>query len=121
MHRRPGPALLALATVLVLALALVVILRAGGGRGASTEAFSRASQGSGFDGAALPAGVTAPGFTLTDQLGRPASLADYPGAVTEIAFLYSTCGAGCTVIAQQIRGALARLPRPVPVLAGGAA
>jgi protein SCO1 len=116
MRRRPGLALLALATVLVLGLTLVVILRAGGGRGSSTEAFSRSSQSSGFDGAALPAGVSAPGFTLTDQLGRPVSLSDYRGQVTVIAFLYSTCGAGCTVIAQQIRGALDELPRPVPVL-----
>jgi len=116
MRRRPSVALLALASVLVLALALVVILRAGGGHGSSTEALSRSSPSSGFDGAALPAGVSAPGFTLTDQLGRPVSLSDYRGQVTVIAFLYSTCGAGCTVIAQQIRGALDELPRPVPVL-----
>jgi cytochrome oxidase Cu insertion factor (SCO1/SenC/PrrC family) len=33
-----------------------------------------------------------------------------------LAFLYSRCGASCVVIAQQIRGALDELPRPVPVL-----
>ena len=33
-----------------------------------------------------------------------------------LAFLYSTCGATCVLIAQQIRGALDELPRPVPVL-----
>jgi len=36
--------------------------------------------------------------------------------VVVIAFLYSTCGSPCVVIAQQIRGALDELGRSVPVL-----
>ncbi len=44
------------------------------------------------------------------------SLSDYRGHVVVIAFLYTTCGAPCVLIAQQIRGALDELPRPVPVL-----
>jgi len=36
--------------------------------------------------------------------------------VVILAFLYSTCGSPCVVIAQQIRGALDELSRPVPVL-----
>ena len=44
------------------------------------------------------------------------SLASYRGRVTIVAFVYSTCGAPCVVIAQQIRGALDELARPVPVL-----
>jgi protein SCO1 len=109
-------ALLGLATVLVLGLALAVILRGGGGRGSSTEAFSGGAPGSGFDGAALPSTGAAHDFTLTDQLGRSVSLAAYRGQVVVLAFLYSRCGASCVVIAQQIRGALDELPRPVPVL-----
>jgi protein SCO1/2 len=33
-----------------------------------------------------------------------------------LAFISSTCGATCILLAQQIRGALDELPRPVPVL-----
>ena len=36
--------------------------------------------------------------------------------MTIVAFPYSTCGATCAVIAQQIRGALDELTQPVPVL-----
>jgi protein SCO1/2 len=117
MRRRPYLALLALATMLVLALAITVILRGSSGRSASSgEASTRASQSSNFEGAALPSDVAAPGFTLTDQLGHSVSLASYRGQVVVLTFLYSTCGATCQLIAQQIRGALDELPRPVPVL-----
>jgi len=37
------------------------------------------------------------------------SLREYRGRVVVLAFLYSTCGATCVVIAQQIRGALGEL------------
>ncbi len=117
MRRPPLLALLALATALVLALAVTVILRGSAGRSRSTsEAASRSSQGSGFDGAALPGTVTAPDFSLGDQLGRSVSLAGYRGRVTLVTFLYSSCGATCVLIAQQIRGALDELAGPVPVL-----
>ena len=70
----------------------------------------------GFVGAALPAGAPARDFTLTDQYGRRVSLASYRGQVVVLTFLYPTCGAPCILIADQIRGALEELPRPVPVL-----
>jgi len=72
--------------------------------------------GTGFAGAALPASLPAHDFTLEDQAGHRVSLAGYRGQPVILAFLSSTCGATCTLIAQQIRGALDELPRPVPVL-----
>jgi protein SCO1/2 len=72
--------------------------------------------GTSFAGAALPASMPAHDFTLEDQTGRAVSLADYRGQVVILAFISSTCGATCILIAQQIRGALDELPRPVPVL-----
>jgi len=72
--------------------------------------------GTGFAGAALPASLPAHDFTLEDQAGHRVSLAGYRGQAVILAFLSSTCGATCTLIAQQIRGALDELPRPVPVL-----
>jgi protein SCO1/2 len=98
---------------------------ASNGHGAASSATARASSAqtpgaSGFDGAALPAGVPAPAsFTLTDLTSpgrKRVSLASYRGRVAIVAFLYSTCGATCVVIAQQIRGALDELPQRVPVL-----
>jgi protein SCO1/2 len=117
MPKRLWLALLALAAVLAVAIAVTAILAGSPGRSSSSSQFSpSASSASGFDGAALPASVSAPDFTLTDQQGRSVSLSDYRGQVTILTFLYSTCGATCIVIAQQIRGALDELPRPVPVL-----
>lgn len=60
--------------------------------------------------------MLAPAFALADQRGQRVSLAQQRGHVTVLAFVYSTCGAPCLVIAQQIRGALDELPAPVPVL-----
>jgi protein SCO1/2 len=102
-----------------LAATLVVATLLAGCSGGSSSTLSSATavtQGSGFDGAALPAGVSAPGFTLADQQGHPLSLARYRGQVTVLSFLYATCGPTCILVAQQIRGALDQLPRPVPVL-----
>jgi protein SCO1/2 len=85
----------------------------------STPAVTQTPGASGFDGAALPSGIPAPAnFTLRDLTGAgaPVSLSSYRGRVTIVAFPYSACGATCAVIAQQIRGALDELPRPVPVL-----
>jgi protein SCO1/2 len=100
-----------------LAALLLAALLAGCSSGSSSSSFTSSQIGAtGFDGAALPAGVAAPAFTLSDQHGRPVSLAGHRGDVTIVAFVYSTCGATCVVIAQQIRGALDELAHPVPVL-----
>jgi protein SCO1/2 len=114
MRPQPRIALLALATVAALALAVAAILdRSSGG---SPSASAGASATSGFDGAALPTPARARDFTLTDQSGQTVSLSRYRGRVTVLAFLYSTCGSTCVLIAQQIRGALDELAEPAPVL-----
>jgi protein SCO1/2 len=109
------------AALLTAALALGgAVSLAGCGAGSSSSSTPApgwaASSPAGFDGAALPPGVRAPAFALRDQNGAPVSLAAYRGRVVVIAFLYSSCGSPCIVIAQQIRGALDELPAPVPVL-----
>ena len=118
--------LLAGTTVIVVAFTVAVLLdRPAGHAPAATPSVSPVSSSagapdtpaaSGFQGAALPADLRARNFTLTDQAGRPVSLSSYRGQVVMIAFVYSTCGPTCIVIAQQIRGALDELPHPVPVL-----
>ncbi|MGA8362926.1 MAG: SCO family protein [Solirubrobacteraceae bacterium] len=124
MRTRPHFALLCLAALLAAAIALVAIFAAPSDHddGSSSPSPSSSSSGSqptsssGFYGAAIPPSPPAPGFTLTDQDSRAVSLGSVRGHVTVLAFLYSTCGATCVLIAQQIRGALDELPHPVPVL-----
>jgi len=133
MRKPPLAVLVALASALVISLILALLIShsRGAAPGGSRPAATRPGQAgaetgapagggesaSGFDGAALPAGLPAHDFTLTNVLsGQPVSLARYKGQVSVIAFPYSTCGASCTLLAQQVRGALDELPRPLPVL-----
>jgi protein SCO1 len=109
MRRRPRIPLLGFATAVVLACTLVLILD-------RPAAPSPAGASSGFDGALLPGGVGAPDFTLTDQSGRRVSLSQYRGRVTILTFLSPACQPTCPLIAQQIRGALDELGRPIPTL-----
>lgn len=118
MRTCPAIAKTQLASAALLALVVATVL-GGCSSGASTSSptSSLASAGaSRFEGAALPLGAPAPDFALTDQAGERASLGQYRGQVTIVAFLYSTCGPTCTVIAQQIRGALDELAARPPVL-----
>jgi protein SCO1 len=108
--------LLGLATAVALACALVLILDrpatrspAGASATASSSAAADADASSGFDGALLPGAVSAPNFTLTDQRGRRVSLGQYRGRVTILTFLSPACQPNCSLIAQQIRGALDEL------------
>jgi protein SCO1/2 len=122
------PAILGVLTIAAFAFALIASKESSTGGGSSsttnpaagapqtTEAVVSGSQG-GFDGAALPGSHPAPGFSLTDQYGRPLSLASLRGTPVLLAFLYSRCGAPCVLIAQQIRGALDELGAdPIPVV-----
>src|SRR2546428_3381344 len=114
IDRRPGMlAAIAVASAAV-AVALVLLLTRPsrvsehGSAPVSTDSIS------GFAGAALPAAAPARDFALTDQSGRRVSLEAFRGQATVLAFLSTTCGAPCTLIAQQVRGALDELARPVP-------
>jgi protein SCO1/2 len=103
-HRRTALALIGAAAI------LAGLIACGGGSAAHPSAST------GFAGAALPTSLPVRDFTLEDQYGRRVSLTGYRGQVVILAFMSSTCGATCILLAQQIRGALDELPRPVPVL-----
>jgi protein SCO1/2 len=107
-------ALALLAGLLLIAVILLLALR--GTSGHSGTASVSAGPSSQFDGAAVPTAPVAPDFSLIDQSGRRVTLAGQRGEVSVLAFLYSTCGAPCIVIAQQIRGALDQIPHPPHVL-----
>lgn len=106
------------APLLALALAALTGCSSGASSAGSTpSAPASAPSASGFEGAALPgAGVAVADFTLSDENGVPVSLSQYRGQVTVVAFPYTRCGATCTVIAEQIRGALDELANAPPVL-----
>ena len=89
-----------LLTALALAAATALTLGAcGSGSSADQSPPETPTNAGGFDGAPFPPGLSAPGFTLTDQSGRPASLAEYRGRVVVLAFLYSDCAPACVLVA----------------------
>jgi protein SCO1 len=108
---RPRLAIALALLALVAGMALLVAVFTGGSSTPSHPPATVANPvgSGGFDGAELPGNVAAPNFTLTDQDGRSVTLSRFRGRVTVLTFLYSTCGAPCVVIAQQIRGALNEL------------
>lgn len=100
---------LAVATLCAVAIVIVVV--------ALAPASQPLDAAGGFAGALRPASIPSEDFILRDQDGARARLADYTGRVVILTFLYSTCQNTCPIIAQQIRGALDQLGRPVPAIA----
>ncbi len=56
-------------------------------------------------GRPAPEDVPAPGFTLTDQFGRPVSLASLRGQAVLLTFINPGCGADCPPVWQELAGA----------------
>lgn len=98
---------LMLVATLVLLGALAVVVFAGGSK----------SDSDGFQGALRPDGIPPIRFSLKDQDGKLATLAQYRGEPVVLTFMYSTCKDTCPLTAQQIRGALDDLGQNVPTLA----
>src|SRR3954471_19028807 len=99
---------LMLAATLVLTAALAIVLFTGR---------SEHAGGAGFDGALRPPGIPPIAFSLKDQDGKTATLAQYRGRPVMLTFMYSTCRDTCPLTAQQIKGALDQLGSDVPTLA----
>jgi cytochrome oxidase Cu insertion factor (SCO1/SenC/PrrC family) len=58
-----------------------------------------------LDGSSAPLDFKAPAFTLTNQHGRPVSLASLRGKVVLLTFLDPVCTSDCPLIAQEFRQA----------------
>jgi protein SCO1 len=71
-----------------------------------------------FNGAVRPAGAGVPEFALRDQEGRLVRSGELleRGEPVVFTFVYSTCEDTCPIQVQQIRGALDRLGRDLPVV-----
>jgi protein SCO1/2 len=119
------PVTMSLLALAALVFAIVATRESRGGGSAATSSTPPATQSApaqapaaqgGFEGAEIPGAPPAPPIALSDQYGRAASLSALRGQPVVLGFLYTRCGGPCEVIAQQIRGALDELHRPVPVL-----
>ncbi|MEA2474773.1 MAG: hypothetical protein QOE06_2688 [Thermoleophilaceae bacterium] len=96
-------------------VALIVAVERGRDKSSGAEA-GRAKQLR-FDGGVMPRGVRAPDFALTDERGRRVTMRQFRGRPVAVTFLYSHCEDTCPAQAQQVKGALDLLDRPVPALA----
>jgi protein SCO1/2 len=116
MRVAPHAAKRALATAFSCAL-LALLLASCGSSKRTPQAAATAVEGAtaGFVGAPVPL-EGAHDFTLTDPARRSVSTREYRGRVLVLAFVGTRCRAPCTVIGDQIRGALDELSRAAPVL-----
>ena len=111
--------LLLLSAASALAVALIVVAahrardRADDLRGGSAAAAPVPR----FKGAELPPGVRAPEFALRDQDGKLVTARSLRGGPAIVTFLYTHCHDTCPITAQQVKGALDDLRRPVPAIA----
>ena len=108
------PVTLGVLVLAALVFAIVATRESGGGSRRATAAAPSATaplrRAAASTGRRCRRAAQAPPITLTDQYGARASR--WPrlrGQPVVLAFLYSRCGAPCTLIAQQIRGALDEL------------
>ena len=112
MPARLAYALLTLTLCAVAAVIGVVAATRGDDSSASV-----ATGPSGWAGFVRPPGATAPPFTLRDQDGERATMAEYRGRPVAVTFVYSTCEDTCPALVDQVRGALDDTGADVPLLA----
>ena len=72
---------------------------------------------SGWAGFVRPPAAPAPEFSLRDQDGKRATMAQYRGRPVAVTFVYSTCEDTCPALVDQVRGALDDTGADVPMLA----
>ncbi len=91
----------------VLAAWAVVIIIVGAAPAALAQASPNADPiiAQAIDGNSAPLNFAAPPFRLTDQNGRPVSLAGLRGKVVLLTFLDPVCTSDCPLIAQEFRAA----------------
>jgi protein SCO1/2 len=112
------PVTMSVLVVAALVFAIVATKESKSGSSSATTATSAQAPltRGGFVGAELPQARPAPPIALSDQYGRPVSLAALRGRPVLVGFVSTSCGAPCELVAQQIRGALDELHEPIPVL-----
>jgi protein SCO1/2 len=103
-------------SVITLAILVVIVIAliqsrpsntAAPSSGGSTSAGS--STTSGFQGGTDLGGTAAPNFQLTDQYGKPISLAQFHGEPVIVTFLYTHCPDVCPLTAEHLHTSLLQL------------
>jgi protein SCO1 len=100
-----------------LSVVAIAVGLAGRSSGGAEQEVVRPAGADRFAGGVMPAGVRAPRFSLRDERGRRFSSDELRGRPAIVTFLYTNCEESCPAEAQQVKGALDRLARPVPALA----
>lgn len=97
-------------SVITMALLIVLVVALWGARntGTNTSASPATSPLSGLQGYDL-SGTAAPDFHLTDQFGKPVTLAQFRGEPVVLTFLYAHCTTVCPLIATQLHTAQVQL------------
>jgi protein SCO1 len=109
-------ALFATTCALMAVIGVVAISRIGSESDDNAGAAVVHGPSSKFRGGELPPRIHAPDFTLTDQNGKPVSMAEYRGKPVAVTYIYSHCKETCPLQAQMIRGALDDLGHDIPAL-----
>jgi len=100
-----------LSVITLAALVVIVVAVLGTRAGGSTSNASNltpVANSSGLQGTDL-GGVPAPNFRLTDQFGRPVSLAQFKGKPVVLTFLYTHCPDQCPLTAEKLHAVMLSL------------
>jgi len=100
-----------LSVVTLAALVVIIVAVLGtraGGLTSNASNLTPAVNSSGLQGTDL-GGVPAPNFRLTDQFGRPVSLAQFKGKPVVLTFLYTHCPDQCPLTAEKLHSVMLSL------------
>jgi len=100
-----------LSVVTLAALVVIIVAVLGtrsGGLTSNASNLTPAANSSGLQGTDL-GGVPAPNFRLTDQFGRPVSLAQFKGKPVVLTFLYTHCPDQCPLTAEKLHAVMLSL------------
>ena len=100
-----------LSVITLAALVVIIVAVLGtraGGLTSNASNLTPAANSSGLQGTDL-GGVPAPNFRLTDQFGRPVSLAQFKGKPVVLTFLYTHCPDQCPLTAEKLHAVMLSL------------
>ena len=100
-----------LSVITLAALVVIIVAVLGtrsGGLTSNASNLTPAANSSGLQGTDL-GGVPAPNFRLTDQFGKPVSLAQFKGKPVVLTFLYTHCPDQCPLTAEKLHAVMLSL------------
>lgn len=95
-------------SVVTLALLVIIVVAVVQQRNTAAQKTTGSSTTSGLEGTALD-NRPAPNFQLTDQSGKPVSLAQFKGKPVVLTFLYTHCPDVCPLTAERLHATMQKL------------